>query len=104
MLDCSIRMVLCCSALTISDCEAAQRWGCYAPSAGRTSGSSSALCHGCNRDFPSDQCARSAETRFTVTSVIRPQEWIAQSLQDRGEDVEGPELSGAVPLTPPFRL
>jgi hypothetical protein len=24
MLDCSIRMVLCCSALTISDCEAAQ--------------------------------------------------------------------------------
>src|SRR5712672_2644664 len=28
-------MVLCCSALTISDCEAAQRWGCYAPSAGR---------------------------------------------------------------------
>jgi hypothetical protein len=63
-----------------------------------------ALCHGCNRDFPSDQCARSAETRFTVTSVIRPQEWIVQSLQDRGEDVEGPELSGAVPLTPPFRL
>ena len=28
-------MALCCSALTISDCEAAQRWGCYAPSAGR---------------------------------------------------------------------
>ena len=64
-------MVLCCSALTISDCEAAQRWGCNAPSADGPLGSSSALCHGCNRDFPPDQCAHSAETRFTVTSVIR---------------------------------
>jgi hypothetical protein len=27
-------MALCCSALTISDYEAAQRWGYYAPSAG----------------------------------------------------------------------
>ena len=62
-------MALCCSTLTISDCEAAQRWGCYAPSADRTSGSS---CHECNRDSPPDQCAHSAETQFTVTSVIRP--------------------------------
>src|SRR6202045_2807736 len=37
-------MVLCCSALTISDCQAAQRWGYYAPSAGRPWGSISALC------------------------------------------------------------
>ena len=85
-------MVLCCSALTISDCEAAQRWGCYAPSAGKTPGSLSALCHGCNRDFPSGpvcpQCGNAVYSHVPSsahTGMDRP---------DRGEDVEGPELSG----------
>jgi hypothetical protein len=64
-------MALCCSALTISDCEAAQRWGYYAPSAGGPS-----QYPWCVKDvtgiLPPDQCAQSAETQFTVTSVIRP--------------------------------
>jgi hypothetical protein len=88
-------MALCCSALTISDCEAAQRWGYYAPSAGRTSGASSALCHGCNREFPSGpvcpQCGNAvlqSRPSSARTGMDRP------GTPNRGEDVEGPELSG----------
>src|ERR1700730_12283249 len=43
MLDCSIRMALCCSALTIFDVRLLNRWRYYAPSAGRPWGSISAL-------------------------------------------------------------
>ncbi len=46
-------MALCCSALTISDCEAAQRWGYYTPLAGGPSAH-----HRCCVDARSDQRRR----------------------------------------------
>jgi hypothetical protein len=60
-------------------------------------------------NFPPDQCAHSAETRF-YSHVRHPpaQEWIAQALQivaktQKVHNCPGTVI-GAVPLTPPFRL